>query len=184
MLLPAKVRRRRLWCAPLPPPVYTIIYAHRVKVSSLKVRPKRSQRPFCPRSGPDGSPKMFTIPPPRINASLPGVASTSPYAYFSGYLDAGVPPSGRGGGEREAGKAAGTMVVGDAAPRSDTEVGGVAVLRPAGAIESSAAASSAADANSEPIKSFPLEPRRDCSAFHMLRWKRTPLAYGDENRSR
>lgn len=29
-------------------------------------------------------------------ASLPGIATTAPYDYFSGYLDAGVPPSGRG----------------------------------------------------------------------------------------
>ncbi len=35
-------------------------------------------------------------PPSRQLASLPGVASTAPYTYYSGFLDAGVPPSGRG----------------------------------------------------------------------------------------
>ena len=35
-------------------------------------------------------------PPVRMKASLPGVASTAPYEYFSGFLDAGTPPSGRG----------------------------------------------------------------------------------------
>ena len=35
-------------------------------------------------------------PPARMNVSLPGVPSTAPFEYFSGFLDAGVPPSGRG----------------------------------------------------------------------------------------
>ena len=36
-------------------------------------------------------------PSPRIKvASLPGVADLAPYEYYSGFLDAGVPPSGRG----------------------------------------------------------------------------------------
>lgn len=35
-------------------------------------------------------------PPVRMKATLPGVASTSPYEYYSGFLDAGTPPSGRG----------------------------------------------------------------------------------------
>ena len=39
---------------------------------------------------------LGSAPPARMKASLPGRASTSPYEYFSGYLDAGVPPSGRG----------------------------------------------------------------------------------------
>lgn len=29
-------------------------------------------------------------------ASLPGVPNLAPYEYYTGYLDAGVPPSGRG----------------------------------------------------------------------------------------
>ena len=38
-----------------------------------------------------------TEPPPvRMKATLPGVPSTAPYEYYSGFLDAGVPPSGRG----------------------------------------------------------------------------------------
>jgi serine carboxypeptidase-like clade 1 len=35
-------------------------------------------------------------PPARMKATLPGVADTAPYEYYSGYLDAGTPPSGRG----------------------------------------------------------------------------------------
>ena len=35
-------------------------------------------------------------PPVRMKATLPGVATTSPYEYYSGFLDAGTPPSGRG----------------------------------------------------------------------------------------
>ena len=35
-------------------------------------------------------------PPVRQPATLPGVASTAPYEYYSGYLNAGVPPSGHG----------------------------------------------------------------------------------------
>ena len=35
-------------------------------------------------------------PPARMNVSLPGVPSTAPFEYYSGFLDAGVPPSGRG----------------------------------------------------------------------------------------
>ena len=35
-------------------------------------------------------------PPTRMQIQLPGVNDTAPYTYFSGYLDAGVPPSGRG----------------------------------------------------------------------------------------
>ena len=35
-------------------------------------------------------------PPARQPAKLPGIESTAPYEYVSGYLDAGVPPSGRG----------------------------------------------------------------------------------------
>ena len=31
-----------------------------------------------------------------MSVSLPGLPSTAPYEYFAGYLDAGVPPSGRG----------------------------------------------------------------------------------------
>lgn len=42
---------------------------------------------FAPHSDP---------PPARQAASLPGVPSTAPYEYYSGFLDAGVPPSGRG----------------------------------------------------------------------------------------
>lgn len=34
--------------------------------------------------------------PARMPATLPGVASTAPYSYFSGFLNAGTPPSGRG----------------------------------------------------------------------------------------
>lgn len=40
---------------------------------------------------------MSNAPPPvRMPVVLPGLNSTAPYQYFSGYLDAGVPPSGRG----------------------------------------------------------------------------------------
>ena len=35
-------------------------------------------------------------PPARMHATLPGVKDPSPYTIYSGYLDAGVPPSGRG----------------------------------------------------------------------------------------
>jgi len=35
-------------------------------------------------------------PPVRIKATLPGVGTTAPYDYYSGYLNAGLPPSGRG----------------------------------------------------------------------------------------
>ena len=35
-------------------------------------------------------------PPARMHATLPGVEDPSPYTIYSGYLDAGVPPSGRG----------------------------------------------------------------------------------------
>ena len=35
-------------------------------------------------------------PPARMQAKLAGLDSTGPYSYFSRYLDAGVPPSGRG----------------------------------------------------------------------------------------
>eukprot|EP00449_Zooxanthella_nutricula_P007453 CAMPEP_0198519594 /NCGR_PEP_ID=MMETSP1462-20131121/19810_1 /TAXON_ID=1333877 /ORGANISM="Brandtodinium nutriculum, Strain RCC3387" /LENGTH=589 /DNA_ID=CAMNT_0044249209 /DNA_START=52 /DNA_END=1821 /DNA_ORIENTATION=- len=35
-------------------------------------------------------------PPIRQAASLPGLASTHPYEYFSGFLNGGTPPSGRG----------------------------------------------------------------------------------------
>ena len=39
----------------------------------------------------------FAGPPPaRMHATLPGVKDPSPYTIYSGYLDAGVPPSGRG----------------------------------------------------------------------------------------
>ena len=39
---------------------------------------------------------LATAPPSRMRATLPGLSSTAPYEYYSGYLDAGVPPSGRG----------------------------------------------------------------------------------------
>ena len=35
-------------------------------------------------------------PPVRVKATLPGVNSTAPFEYVTGFLDAGVPPSGRG----------------------------------------------------------------------------------------
>lgn len=35
-------------------------------------------------------------PPARVKAKLAGLDSTGPYTYYSGYLDAGVPPSGHG----------------------------------------------------------------------------------------
>ena len=35
-------------------------------------------------------------PPARMHATLPGVKDPGPYTIYSGYLDAGVPPSGRG----------------------------------------------------------------------------------------
>lgn len=39
----------------------------------------------------------FAGPPPaRMVATLPGLPTTAPYTYFSGYLDAGIPPSGLG----------------------------------------------------------------------------------------
>jgi hypothetical protein len=42
-------------------------------------------------------PTAFAGPPPaRMHATLPGVKDPSPYTIYSGYLDAGVPPSGRG----------------------------------------------------------------------------------------
>ena len=37
-----------------------------------------------------------TQPPARMKVALPGVASTAPYEYYSGYLNAGTPPSGFG----------------------------------------------------------------------------------------
>lgn len=39
---------------------------------------------------------VAATPPVRMRATLPGLDSTGPYTYYSGYLDAGVPPSGRG----------------------------------------------------------------------------------------
>ena len=57
------------------------------------VEPARSLRmlPFFALS------TAFAGPPPaRMHATLPGVKDPSPYTIYSGYLDAGVPPSGRG----------------------------------------------------------------------------------------
>ena len=39
---------------------------------------------------------LGATPPARMPASLPGVQTTAPYEYYSGYLNAGVPPSGHG----------------------------------------------------------------------------------------
>ena len=44
----------------------------------------------------DNSRSNEHVPPVRMAAKLPGVPSTAPYTYFSGYLDAGTPPSGKG----------------------------------------------------------------------------------------
>ena len=47
-------------------------------------------------AGVDVGYKTSAPPPARKPATLPGVKSTAPYEYYSGYLNAGTPPSGRG----------------------------------------------------------------------------------------
>ena len=48
-----------------------------------------------PHSLPELIPELGPYPV-RMKAVLPGLPDTGPYTYYSGFLDAGVPPSGRG----------------------------------------------------------------------------------------
>jgi len=53
--------------------------------------------PYSGQMHVDGRPPVDPQNPPvRMPVSLPGVPTTAPYEYYSGFLDAGTPPSGRG----------------------------------------------------------------------------------------
>ena len=73
-------------------------YQPRAVVASEAPSPRSLSCSLCSRMLPFSalSTAFAGSPPARMHATLPGVKDPSPYTIYSGYLDAGVPPSGRG----------------------------------------------------------------------------------------